>query len=182
MLKNTSTQYGILSISFHWISVLMVLGLFGVGLWMVDLGLYDAWYKKAPMLHKSVGVVLFVITVLRFIWVKLNPQPLPPEHSPTWERWAAHLTHILLYFLLFASMISGYLISTGDGRGIIIFNLLELPALPWQFPQQEDIAGQLHEIFTYSLIGLALLHMLAALKHHLIDKDTVLRRMLGRSV
>jgi cytochrome b561 len=88
--------------------------------------------------------------------------------------------HKALYALLFTVMISGYLISTADGRAISVFNIFELPALPWSIENQEDIAGDIHFWLACFLVGFASLHALAALKHHFIEKDHTLKRMLGR--
>ena len=178
---NTAQRYGLPAMFMHWLTAITIFGLFGLGLWMTELDYYHAWYKRGPDLHKSIGILLFFITLLRIAWMLLNPKPLPPAHSPAWERRAAHITHGLLYLLLLAVMLSGYLISTADGRGIGVFGLFEIPALPWAAEHQEDIAGEIHEILAFSLIGLALLHAGAALKHHFMNRDDTLRRMLNLS-
>lgn len=175
--KNTEARYGLPAVLIHWLTALTVFGLFGLGLWMRGLDYYHNWYQSAPDLHKSVGVVLFVLTLARLSWMLWNPKPPPPAGSPAWERWAAKGVHWLLYALLFMVMISGYLISTADGRGIAVFGWFEIPALPWAVENQEDIAGEVHEILAFSLIGLVVLHALAALKHQFISKDGTLRRM-----
>lgn len=179
MLNNTEQRYGLVSMTIHWLTVLTVLSLFGVGLWMTGLDYYHAWYKKAPDLHKSVGLLLLALTLVRIIWIIINPKPRPVPNSKHWERSVAAAVHGLLYLLLFSVMLSGYLISTADGRGIAVFGWFEIPALPWRFAQQEDMAGEVHEILAFSLIGVMLLHAGAALKHHVIDRDDTLRRMLG---
>jgi cytochrome b561 len=178
-LGNTPQGYGAVSIAIHWLTALAVVFLFGLGWWMTDLEYYDRWYKIAPHIHKSIGILLFFLTLARLAWISGNPRLQPPPRSPQWERRAAALVHGLLYVLLLALMTSGYLISTADGRGIAVFNWLEIPALPWRLEHQEDIAGEIHAILAYALIGLALLHAAAALKHHFIDRDNILRRMLG---
>jgi len=85
----------------------------------------------------------------------------------------------MLYALLTMLMLSGYLISTADGRGIPVFGLFSLPAGISGLPNQADIAGKLHEWLAFSLIALTILHLLAALKHHLVDRDQTLKRMLN---
>jgi len=179
-LRNTKTAYGIPVVAIHWLTALTVFGLFGLGLWMTDLTYYDPWYRKAPQLHKGIGRLLFIATWLRLAWMLSNPHPSPTPHSPLWERTAARLVHCLLYLLLLALPVSGYLISTADGRGIPLFGQFEVPALPWAVERQEEIAGQIHLALAYTLVGLAVFHALAALKHHLIDRDETLRRMLGQ--
>lgn len=182
MLNNTKQRYGIPSILFHWLTVLTVIGLFALGLWMVELTYYSEWYRTAPAIHKSTGILLLILTILRVIWNVLNPKPEMPANSALWEHKVAAITHGLLYLLLFGVMCSGYLISTADGRPIEVFTWFSIPALPWAIQNQEDIAGKIHEILAYSLIVLMCIHAVAALKHHFIDKDDILRRMLGLSL
>jgi len=179
-MKNTKQHYGWVAIYLHWLVALTVFGLFGLGYWMVDLGYYDAWYKPAPALHKSIGISLLVVMIFRIIWRKKQIQPEPlVTHTPM-ERKASHAMHLLLYFLLFAIMLSGYLISTADGRGIEVFEWFEVPGFGSFIENQEDIAGLFHQYAAYSLIGLVFLHAAAAFKHHFNDKDNTLRRMFGK--
>jgi cytochrome b561 len=178
--RNTTQRYGLITIALHWLVAIAVFALFGLGLWMTELNLYHPWYYKAPALHKSIGLLLFMVMVLRLVWRLINPHPATlPTHS-RFERVAAGVVHGLLYLLLFAVMIAGYLISTADGRPIEIFGVVSIPATITAIPNQEDVAGELHLILAIVLIALALLHAAAALKHHFVDRDNTLRRMLGR--
>ncbi len=176
---NSSSQWGWLAITIHWITAVTVFGMFALGVWMVDLTYYDGWYRKGPALHKSIGITLFLLTLLRLLWRLKNITPDALATHKTWERKAAGAVHILLYLLLFMVMISGYLISTADGRGIELFGLFEIPATLHGIEQQEDIAGLIHLILASTLIGTLLLHAGAALKHHFVDRDRTLKRMLG---
>lgn len=90
------------------------------------------------------------------------------------------MVHTLIYLLLFSIMISGYLISTADGRSVDVFNWFSIPATLHGFEQQEDIAGLIHLVLATSLITLVTLHAAAALKHHFIDRDRTLLRMFGK--
>lgn len=175
MVKSV-TQYNKLSKLFHWLSALFILGLFALGLWMVDLSYYSQWYKPAPHWHKSIGLCLFALTLLRIIWKILTPAP--KVEGKEWEKSVAKSVHYLLYFMLFTIFISGYLISTADGRSIDIFNWFALPGFGSFIENQEDIAGKIHFYVALFLIGLTALHALAALKHHFINKDNTLRKML----
>lgn len=180
MMKSTATDYGLIAITLHWLVAVAVVGLFGLGLWMSELDYYDAWYKRGPELHKGIGILLFIAVAFRLAWRLRDPVPRPePTHAP-WEHRLAGIAHYLLYALLFAVMIAGYLISTADGRPISVFGLFSVPATLSGLPEQEDIAGEIHEWLAFVLIGLAALHALAALKHHFIDRDRTLKRMLGR--
>ncbi|EOD81146.1 Cytochrome B561 [Grimontia indica] len=171
------SQYNAVLRAIHWLTALVVIGLFAVGLWMVDLTYYSTWYKTAPYWHKSIGILLLGLTVFRLVWrtIKGTPQIV----GNRLERAGAHAAHHLIYVLLFVIFASGYLISTSDGRAIEVFNWFEVPALGELFPDQSDIAGAIHYYAAFTLIGLAVLHAAAALKHHYIDKDNTLRKMIG---
>lgn len=177
MWKNTADAYGRVSILLHWLIAVVVLGQFGLGLWMVELDYYDAWYHRAPEMHKGIGVSLLGIMLLRLVWRFSNRQPLLPGTSL--QQALARAMHLALYGVLFAVMLSGYLVSTADGRPVDVFGLMQLPATLTGIEQQEDIAGVFHEWLAMLMIGLTALHVLAALKHHLIDHDRTLLRMLS---
>lgn len=179
-LIDTDDRYGTVSVLLHWATAALVVGLFGLGLWMTSLSYYDPWYRTGPWLHKGLGVALVTLLVLRLAWRAVNHRPAPePGHSRT-ERVAARVAHLALYGLLFAVAVAGYLISTADGRPLEVFGWFEIPALVTGIPNQEDVAGEVHYWFAVSLVSLAAVHALAALKHHLLDRDRTLRRMLGR--
>lgn len=178
-MRNTAERYGLISVLLHWLVAATAIGLFALGLWMVELTYYDPWYTRAPAIHKGVAVLLFLTLLLRLLWRLANPRPLPlPSHSPL-ERRAAQAAHALLYLLLFAVMASGYLISTADGRPIDVFGLFQVPATLSGLPNQADLAGEVHLVLAVTLMVLAGVHALAALKHHFIDRDRTLVRMLG---
>lgn len=177
MLKNSHQRYGAVSIVLHWVTALGVFTLFPLGLWMVELDYYDAWYHKAPDLHKSIGILLFVLVALRLGWRWINPQPVPLG-IPLENRLAA-LAQRLLYLLLFALTASGYLISTAEGHAIAVFGWFEVPATLHDLEGQADVAGEIHELLAFSLMGLVVLHAGAALKHHFVNRDATLGRMLG---
>lgn len=179
--RNSPHTYGLTSIVLHWLVAVAVFGLFGLGLWMVGLDYYSSWYRTAPDLHKSIGLTLFALMLFRVLWRFLSPAPqaLPSHDART--RLASKAGHLLLYVGLFALMLSGYLISTADGRGIAVFGLFEVPATLTSLPDQEDLAGVVHEYLAWGLLIFAGLHALAALKHHFIDCDATLVRMFGRT-
>jgi len=177
MWRNTETRYGLIAKVLHWGSALTVVGLFAAGYWMVDLSYYSSWYKTAPHWHKSIGILLLIFTVFRLLWRLIDTKPLVIESHSNVVQLASKMGHFALYALLFVLMISGYLISTADGRSIDVFNLFSVAALGELFSDQADIAGLVHEYVAYSLIALSLLHGLAAIKHHVIDKDETLKRM-----
>lgn len=178
-LKNTPHQYGLIAIVLHWGLALAIPAMFVLGLWMVDLDYYDPWRKDAPEIHKSIGILMAILMIARLLWRWLNIRPDDEPGMRAWESRAAHLAHGLLYGLIFLIIVSGYLISTADGRAIEVFNWFQVPASITSLPEQEDTAGLIHKILAFGLIGLVLLHAAAALKHHFISKDNTLRKMLG---
>jgi len=178
-MKNTKQKYGWVAILLHWISVIAVISIFLLGYWMVDLTYYDSWYKTGPALHKSIGVTFLVLMILRVIWRTSQIQPKSLESHTPFEQRVGHIMHMALYLLIFFIMMSGYLISTADGRGIEVFQFFEIPSLGAFIENQEDIAGLMHQYAGYTLIFMVILHAGAALKHHFIDKDKTLTRMLG---
>lgn len=175
--RNQQTHYGVISISLHWLLTVALISMFAVGTWMVDLTYYSEWYHRAPELHKAAGVMVVALMILRLLWRWNNPKPTPLA-KVAWQNSLAENVHRLFYLLVLLLAVSGYLISTAKGQGIEVFGLFTLPALDWQFELQADRAGLMHKYLAWSLIGLVVLHSGAALKHHFIDQDRTLKRML----
>lgn len=176
-LKNSLNTYGWMHIALHWGMALLVLGMYPLGLYIVSLGYYDPGYRVYPDWHRSTGIVLAILLLCRLGWRLFNPTPVSLAQQQ-WERWAAHLAHFTLYLLLMLVLASGYFLSTADGRSIQVFNWFEVPASPW-FRRQEELAGSIHFYAATSMMVLITLHLLAALKHHFINHDMTLKRMLG---
>ncbi|WP_163559152.1 cytochrome b [Halomonas sp. NO4] len=176
MWRNTRSGWGLVSILLHWVLAIAIVGLFALGWWMTGLGYYDSWYNLAPWWHRSVGMLVLFATLLRLVWSLVNPTPRALGHRL--ERLAAHLGHIALYVLMLVVLASGYLISTADGHPISVFDLFEVPALVSDLPNQATLAGEIHWYSAWVLVILAAGHALAALKHHLVDRNAVLKRMI----
>jgi cytochrome b561 len=178
-LCNTEHDWGWFSITLHWLSALLVFGLYVLGWWMVDLDYYSSWYRNAPFWHKSFGLLLLLLVLVRLGSRLFCRAPQALSSHRRWERLSALVAHALLYLLLLVVAVSGYLISSADGRGISVFGLVTVPALVQDIDNLEDVAGEIHELSTDALVILALLHALAGLKHHFVDRDATLTRMLG---
>jgi cytochrome b561 len=175
LIRDTSEGYGIVSRLFHWLMAIAIFAMFVLGLWMVRLDYYSPYYNSAPDLHRSVGMILLFALLVRWLWRAFNPKPSDAELSPI-ERKASYTVHWGLYVLMLALMISGYLISTSGGDPISVFGWFDVPSLV-QMRGLESRAGYVHRILAYGTIALATVHALAALKHHYIDKSSILTRM-----
>ena len=154
---------------------LAIFAMFGFGLWMRTLGYYDSWYQRAPHLHQVIGLGLAVLLVVRWLWRLANPRP-SDNHLTQIERRLSHAIHLGFYPVLAMLMVSGYLISTVDGRPIEIFNGFSVPSL-YQNKGFEEIAGKIHQWLAWTVIFLAGLHISGALKHHFVDHDNTMSRM-----
>ena len=179
MIKNSPIRYGLISLINHWVSALLVFVLFAVGLWMVELNYYHAWYQTLPNLHRSFGVVLMALTIFRILWYRISPKPQSIKTYSRAERVMAKGVHLVMLFLLFVMFLSGYLITTAKGDSLYVFGVIALPATITGINNLEDYAGQVHELAAFMLMFLVFLHVAAALKHHFYDKDNTLKRMLG---
>ena len=177
MLRNTRSGWGVISILFHWLSALTIIGLFILGWWMTGLGYYDPWYNQGPWVHRSIGILLLLATIGRLAW--RFAQPTPAAEGRRFERLAAHLGHIALYVLLLLVSTSGYLISTANGRGISVFDWFEVPAVLYDLPNQASLAGEVHWYSALALMVLAGGHAVIALVHHYRYRHATLRRMMN---
>lgn len=177
MLKDSPQGYGVVAIAIHWISALLILFLFGLGVYMVDLTYYDDWYHKGPELHVSLGLVVLLLMLLRIVWRVINPTPVDLPAKPVQQK-AAKLVKLALYIFIFVVIISGYLITTAEGQPASMFNLIKFPVLVELSAANVDLAGELHEYFAWGIIALVVIHALGALMHHFLMRDRTLVRML----
>ena len=180
MIRNTSTAYGLVAVVLHWSMALILFALFGVGLYMTDLGYYDSLYHIAPWWHKSFGLLVLSLLIFRLFWKMVNPKPRPLEAHKPWEKKIASISHRLLYVLTIIVGCSGYLISTSKGDGVEFFGWFDVPSVLTITPEYTDLAGDVHFYLAWALVLLAGAHALAALKHHYIDRDDTLNNMTLR--
>lgn len=177
MIKDSRSGYGLLSILIHWISALLILFLFGLGIYMVDLTYYDDWYHKGPELHVSLGLVVLLLMLVRIVWRFVNPTPVDLAAKPA-QNLAAKLVKAGLYCFIFVVLVSGYLITTAEGQPASMFNLVKFPVLIELSSSNVDLAGELHEYMAWGIIALVVLHVLGALMHHFVMRDKTLVRMI----
>ncbi|VAW48250.1 Cytochrome b561 homolog 2 [hydrothermal vent metagenome] len=144
---------------------------------MVELDYYSNWYQTLPELHILGGVVLmllWLVVLLRLLRPQQNTFPKP--HKPI-ERFASKWVKRLLYLIVVVMVTTGYLIATGQGEPLLLFENTKLPAISHFSASQIDTMGWVHEYASYLLMILVLFHAAGALKHHFIDKDDTLKRM-----
>tara|TARA_R110002111_G_scaffold114725_8_gene175683 strand:+ start:115 stop:666 length:552 start_codon:yes stop_codon:yes gene_type:complete len=175
-----ATKFDRGTIILHWVIAVLVFTLFFVGIWMVELGYYDPWYHRAPWWHKSVGVLLFIILSIRWVWNNIYNRNTSLPIVNSFQEKLSHFVHHLLNVFIVLISISGYFIVTAKGQGVTVFDWFHIPALLTGVANLEDWAGEVHYYLAYVLMGFVTLHILAALKHHFLDKDDVLMNMLGR--
>jgi cytochrome b561 len=160
----------------HWLSALAVLGLIGLGLWMVDLpiGLAKLY---AFAWHKWIGLTVLLLTLLRLAWRTARPPPALPPAVTAWERALAPWNHGLLLVLLLSLPLSGWLMSSAGGVKVIWFGVLALPDLVARDLQLFGRLRSLHHWLAWTLMALLVVHVGAAVRHDVLRRDGVFRRM-----
>ena len=169
-------RYGAVAIAFHWLLALAIIMAFSVGFYMADLP-FSPSRLKLYNYHKWAGVTILALSALRLLW-RLSHRPPADLPMPVWQAKAAHLTHLLLYVLFFAVPLAGWAYSSAAGFPIVWFGVLPLPDFVPKDKALADTLKELHGLLAYGLSALVLAHIAGALKHHLIDKDGLLLRML----
>ena len=169
-------KYSLVARLFHWLTAVLVIGMIGLGVYMEDLPL-SMEKIKVYNIHKSVGVCVFVITVLRILWRLRHPAPALPSEMRRWERIAAHASHFCLYGLLLFMPAVGMLHSWAANFPVVIFDVFTLPALIGPDETLKNALSWTHYLGSLAFAGLISVHVVAALKHHIINKDDVMRRM-----
>lgn len=173
----SATDYSRSAIALHWAIALLVFALFPLGIYMVDLPLSPQKLKLYSW-HKWAGFTVFLLAVLRAAWRATHAAPPPPETMSAWQKRAANVTHALLYVLLFAAPLSGWLMSSAKGFQTVYLGLIPLPDLVGKDEALGEALAWLHRLLVFTLGALVITHATAALKHHLVDRDDVLARML----
>lgn len=173
----SDNSYTGVAIGLHWLIAFAIIGSFSVGLYMVDLPLSPQKLKIYSW-HKWAGVTIFLCVVLRLGWRLLHRPPELPAGVPAWQRSLAAATHVLLYLLMVVVPLSGWLMSSAKGFQTVWFGVLPLPDLLTKNAELGDLLQQMHKLLNYSMAALVFAHLGAALKHHFIDRDDILARML----
>jgi cytochrome b561 len=175
--RNTTRSWGALSKALHWIIVILIINQWVIGA-RAD-ALPNGLAKLQTLaLHKSFGMTILMLAVVRLLWRLMNPTPDLTAETKPWERVLAKLSHFLLYALIFAMPLSGWLMSSAKNYPVSWFKLFQFPDLVAPSEQVFVQMRDLHHLLFAVLLGVALLHIAGALKHHFIDKNDVLKRML----
>ena len=161
----------------HWLIGIAVLAQITLGLWMITIpkappGVRASWFN----VHKSIGITLAVLILARIIWRLLHRAPPLPATMPNWERIAAKANHFLLYACMIVMPVSGYLGSSFTKYPILYFGI-KLPQWGWDSPALKDLCSQVHLTTVIIFIALIAIHIGAAVKHWLVDRDGVVQRM-----
>lgn len=177
MLTNSKERFGAVAQIFHW----------GIFLLFVTLYIVAEMMDEAPKgpekwalydLHKSLGISVLFLVFLRLSWRFSNPVPEPAGKASKWVEKAASVSHFILYAIMFIMPLSGYVMSVSGGHAVGWFGLFKLPNVIGKSEGLHDIAEEFHEAMAMIIIVVVSVHFLAALWHHFILKDNILRRML----
>ncbi|AGH85153.1 MULTISPECIES: cytochrome b [Ralstonia solanacearum species complex] len=170
--------YGKPAIALHWIIALLIFAAFGLGLYMTDIPGFTPTKLKLYSYHKWAGITVLILAVLRVLWRLTHPAPAPVAGMPAWQQKAAEGAHIVLYLLILAVPLTGYLLSVAAGIKVVYLGLWELPMPFDKSDALKEIFQVAHEWLNWTMATIVVLHILAALKHHIVDRDGTLRRML----
>jgi len=170
-------RYGATARVLHWSMAVLVIAVIPAGFVLLSLP-PGPIQDTAFVLHRSTGVLLFVLTALRLSWRLTHPPPPLPASIPSGQRAIAHAVHVALYGLLFAMPLVGWWATSAYGAPISVFWLFELPPMVAQDRAVAEIGFQVHAALGIALALLIAAHAAAALHHHLVKRDGVLRRML----
>jgi len=172
-----ATRYTNTAIAVHWLIALLILAAFPLGIYMSDMALSPLKLKLISY-HKWLGVTVFLLAVARLAWRAGHTPPPLPGTIPLWQQRAAHGLHFLLYVLLFAIPLSGWLMSSAKGFQTVYLGLVPLPDLIGKDKALGHLLENVHATLNFAMLALLLAHVGAALKHQYIDRDGTLARML----
>ena len=170
-------RYTVVAQTLHWVIAALIATQFTLAWMQEDLPL---GMRKLALLasHKSFGMTVLMLAVLRLAWRLFNPAPALPDGMSKFENFAARATHIAFYVLLFAMPLTGWLMSSAKNYSVSWFHLFTWPNLIAPDDHSFEVLKETHDLLSNVLLAIVILHVLAALKHHFWNKDDVLKRML----
>jgi cytochrome b561/polyisoprenoid-binding protein YceI len=181
--SNTSTSYGRVTQWLHWLIAALIVAQYVLGQMAANAASDDLALRQLALLanHKSIGITVLLLATVRIGWRWRTQIPQLPGSMPNWQVRLSKLSHFLLYLLIFALPISGWLMSSASAYTVSWFNLVQLPDLLSPSEDSKELLVNIHHLLATTLLLLASAHLLAALKHHFVDRDGVLKRMLSAS-
>lgn len=169
-------RYSSPAIVLHWLIALLIFVTFPLGVYMHDLPLSPEKLRLFSY-HKWIGITILMLASLRILW-RLTHQPPPlPDGIAAWQRQASRIVHGLLYVLILAIPLSGWLMSSAKGVQTVWFGVMPLPDLVEKNRALGELLTTVHQTLNFSLLGLVVLHVGAALQHHFIERQPFLQRM-----
>ena len=162
----------------HWLIAVLIVSAFTLGWIMTDIPGFSPTKLRYFAWHKWLGVTVLGFAALRALWRLFNKPPAPPAGLPAWQHMAAEAMHMLLYVFIFAVPVSGYLFTLSAGIPVVYLNLFKLPVFMDANPEWKPVLREIHYWLNMSMAAAVALHVAAALKHHFIDRDNILKRML----
>lgn len=176
-MKNTPENFGTVAKAFHWVMALMIIGLLAIGFMMTQMAPSPTKFKLYA-LHKSVGLTVLCLAILRLIWRFTHVVPRVPDSLSPVHRFLMKLSPLVLYGLMILMPISGFIMSDAGGHPITFFGLYTLPSFFTKNPDLSKAAQLVHHYTAWAFIGILVAHTGAAFYHHFIFKNTILQRML----
>jgi cytochrome b561 len=171
------TRYTPTAIALHWLAATLILANLAFGLYVSGLTLSPAKLRYLSW-HKWTGITILLVSAMRLIWRMRHEPPALPETMRPWEKRAANASHALLYVLFFAAPLTGWLYSSAAGFQTVYLGVVPIPDLLPKDRELAEVLKVVHRWINYSMAGVIAVHVAAALKHHVADRDDVLVRML----
>jgi cytochrome b561 len=175
--RNTHDRFGVVAKTFHWLTLLLLVGSFTLAISMVDLPLSPRKLELYSW-HKWCGVTIFLLVILRLAWRLGNPVPALPAGTPAWQQRLARLSHAGLYTLLLVMPVTGWIMSSALNLPVVYLGLVHIPSPFGVDRALGEAMKSVHQMLAMALLVLIAVHVAAALYHHFILRDDVLRRML----
>jgi cytochrome b561 len=179
-LANSPDRFGLVTRTLHWLMAVAVIAMLALGFRLSDMqpGLANLWLYS---LHKSVGLILLALVLLRLAWHRISPPPAPLGPPGGWEQRLARAAHLAFYLLLIAVPLSGWIASSASGIDVMLFDAWALPSITPVSTAWEDAGFAAHGVLTSLLMLLILLHVAGALKREMAGDGTLRRMLRGRA-
>ncbi|MGE3988952.1 cytochrome b [Pseudorhodoplanes sp.] len=177
LIRNTAERFGLVSKTLHWLTLVLLVGAFSLAISMVNMP-FSPRKLEFYSWHKWVGVTIFLVVLLRLAWRLVNPVPAQPGSVPQWQRRLAGLSHATLYMILIVMPITGWIMSSALNLPVVYLGLVHIPSPFGVDRTLGETMKIVHLSLAIALLVLVSIHALAALYHHLVLRDDVLRRML----